>query len=468
MASHDPCNQVETNKDCDESRKRDRSRKESNASDTKSEGDANSPEHKKGRNDQYERMAIFETVNEQLAIVYGTEALSKLSSETDHYGIKKLIDCYNPICDGDIELMKKHMLDISGFGEDNVFIFKLAIKFVADDDTEIDETDIGELAEILLAAIRTRMTKYCNDCKNWYIVGRENRPKMFCTWCKVGMHDCLDACNDEKRQGIKWFCSECDEQFTKQIASQINKFRNIIFKGFEENEIHIKNSIIIKKKIEDIRRGTEKVEEVIDLEEDEETKQTKEKERKDQEEESKQEKKKVINKDKTNDKETKKCWFWLNKKCKNGEKCKYDHPTHCKDMIDTGICKDSKCKLAHPKICRSLFFEGYCSRRNCWYVHPTKITNRYVFRDNNNYHQIPNTFNNDINQQGWMNRNSEQDNQGNQRYNYEQNQNNNHRNGYTNNDRFLGEWPTPWETSRPMKMMIGKMFEEMTARIMNM
>ena len=143
---------------------------------------------------------------------------------------------------------------------------------------------------------------------------------------------------------------------------------NNIFKGFKEGDIQGKNSIReINKKIEEIRKGTDTVEEeVIDLAKDDEINQGIVEEKKDQEKEK--EKKNEDKKDDTKDKETKKkeCWFWLNRKCKYGDRCKYEHPTLCKEMMESGRCYDHRCKIPHPKICRSIFFEGYCSReQNC-------------------------------------------------------------------------------------------------------
>ena len=71
------------------------------------------------------------------------------------------------------------------------------------------------------------------------------------------------------------------------------------------------------------------------------------------------------------------CWFWKNKKCRFTTNCKHDHPEKCKEMIDTGRCKDSRCKLIHPKICRNLFYNGYCHRgESCWFTHPSKCENK--------------------------------------------------------------------------------------------
>ncbi|CAL4203620.1 unnamed protein product, partial [Meganyctiphanes norvegica] len=222
--------------------------------------------------DQNEVMATMDMVNEELAIVYATEAISKLGLETNDNDIKKLIDCYNPIID--MEMMKKHMLEASENWSEKESKYKSAIKFVVNDEKVIEETDIGELAEMLLGAIVNRTTKNCNDCRNWYMVGRENKPNIFCTWCKVGKHDCKNLNEIEKIHGLQWFCSECNELFTLRLQPLMKRstcMNKNIFKGFKESDILGKNSIEeINKKIEEIRRkGTGLVEdEIIDLAKD--------------------------------------------------------------------------------------------------------------------------------------------------------------------------------------------------------
>ena len=112
-----------------------RERIESNASDIPSEGEVNSPEPKKVRKDQSEKMNTIDMVNEELAVVYATEAISKLGIETNNTDIKILIDCYNPIID--MEMMKKHMLEASENWRDKERKYKSAIKFVVKDKKEI-------------------------------------------------------------------------------------------------------------------------------------------------------------------------------------------------------------------------------------------------------------------------------------------------------------------------------------------
>ena len=440
-----------------------------------SEGEINSPDSKKLKNDQSKVMCVIDIMNEELAIVYATEAISKLSIETNNMDTRKLIDCYNPIID--LEMMKKHILEASESWRDKERKYKTAIKFVMNDRLDIKETDIGELAGMLLAAIVNRTPTFCNDCNKWYIVGRENKPKITCSGCNAGMHDCKKYVNDiEKVHGLRWFCSQCNELFVLRMQPQMTKaVLNInIFKGFKDSNTKGNKSIReINKKIKEIRKENEKInDEVIYVENYEEIHQDKEieeQERKDHDKD-KARKKNLDKKDEEN-KETKKdCWFWSNRKCKYGDRCKYEHPTHCKKMIESGRCPDSRCKQTHPKICRSIYFEGYCNRQNCWYIHPSNMTNRFQNKEqhgynnqrrnanvnyNNNNNNNSNSNNNQFNNRNW-----------NQNNNNNYNQNNNGNDSYNTNQSFLEQWPTPWEARTQMKMM-GNMIEQM-AKFMSM
>ena len=432
----------------------------------------NSPRSKRMREEQdheEEKMITFENGDAELCLEFETKALSKLVSETKEYGIIKLIECYNQTSDGDIEEMKNSMLSISGIDEEHASVFKKTIQFVTNDENEIMETDLGELADILIASIRNRMAKYCNDCSRCYIVGREKRPRKFCNLCNVGMHDCVKDSKVEQRKGDMWFCSDCLEQFTTQIKPQMmKKYRNVIFGGFKQSDESKKSSTIINKMIKEIRgvREEEAVEVIDMVAEEEHSKTNIENETKKQDVIIKNHVVKADN-NKTNN-ENRNCQFWMTKKCKFGHQCKYEHPTRCKELMENGTCNDRHCKLVHPKICRNMLNDGYCSRKNCWFNHPTKIKNNYVFgKDNNRGHNF------DQNQNGRVGRHDSRDIQRKQSYGYQLNHQNNHMNGYhnTNNEGFLGKGPTPYEAymdpNRPMKIMLGQLFEEMTTRIMN-
>ena len=214
---------------------------------------------------------------------------------------------------------------------------------------------------------------------------------------------------------------------------------------------------------------------VIDESHENENKEKKDLEKKEEQQENRKER------EKENKKETKiECWFWKNRKCKYGDKCRNDHPEQCKPMLENGECKDDRCKLSHPKICDPIYYEGYCSRNKCWYTHPTKIVNRYTGIENG----YQGSYMNNNNQQGWnqgnMNTNSQwnlnnnnrsQSNQNDSPNNYNNRSQNNNGfsgNNNTNFDPFLGHWPTPSEANRPMKMMLGKIMEEIATRFMNM
>ena len=160
-------------------------------------------------------MLTFDELGEAARKVHDCDALNQLISETKVYGMMKLMDCFSPMYESKVEMIKSHMLDISGYGNDGISIYKQTIKFVTNDNTDINETDVGELAEILIAAIKNRMTKYSEDCFKRYIE-RGDKPKKFCIMCKVGQHDCSPENNEVMKTGYKWFCIECNEQFTKQ------------------------------------------------------------------------------------------------------------------------------------------------------------------------------------------------------------------------------------------------------------
>ena len=116
------------------------------------------------------------------------------------------------------------------------------------DISDINESDLEELADLLIASIRNRMAKYCCDCMCFYIVDREKKPRKFCSLCNVGMHDCTIESTDLTRKGDMWFCYNCHNQFSKQIKPQMmKKYRNVIFKGFKLGETDKENTDEISK-----------------------------------------------------------------------------------------------------------------------------------------------------------------------------------------------------------------------------
>merc|ERR1712081_105333 len=149
------------------------------------------------------------------------------------------------------------MLKLYKLEGQEVFL-KDAIKLVTNDPIEINESDPEELADLLIASIRNRMAKLCSDCMCYYIVDREKRPEKFCSLCNVGMHDCSIESTDSTRKGEMWYCTECHDQFTKQIKPQMmKKHRNVIFKGFKLEETDKVNNDEISKMIKEVRNDSE-------------------------------------------------------------------------------------------------------------------------------------------------------------------------------------------------------------------
>ena len=296
------------------------------------------------------------------------------------------------------------------------------------------------------------------------MIARENRPTIFCTWCRVGKHDCNQSKGLEETHGMKWFCGKCNDLFTSQIQPKMRKFKNIHFEGFDESD-----EIMNLQKLTNKEGNKELIldEEIIEINDDNEEKnKTPEKTEKEDGIVERKTEDKIPEKNATDPKKT--CWFYVNRKCRFGDRCRDEHPEQCKMMMETGKCTESRCKLTHPKICRGIYFEGYCSRRNCWYVHPTKLVNRYVFGENvnsNNYNSplhMPNANINN-NQVRWSQGNQTQNVQMNPHTNNQWNQPSNR-----NDPTFLDQWPTPWQASRSAKMMISKIVEEVTSKIMSL
>merc|ERR1712029_1216160 len=168
-------------------------------------------------------------------------------------------------------------------------------------------------------------------------------------------------------------------------------------------------------------------------------------------------------------KDKKICSYWITDKCKFGLKCKYEHPTRCREHMDWGECGKTNCEFEHPKMCRNMTKDRYCSRSNCRFNHPNKFKNRHEIRNGKhgiNYNQ---------NQRG-PKRQENQNMQGNPNTGNPAAWLNNNRDSYQcpSGTSFL-VGPTPSEAymnpNRNMNMikMLGEMFQEMSSKIiMNM
>ena len=424
-----------------DSNKRDRENEGNNEEilELNKEQDSRSPIAKKSRR-ELGRMESWKDSNADQELIKITIVINDLITKTANDQIKKLIDCYNPLIHEEIDMMMNHISSCYETWQNKEEVLKEAIRYVWPEiDVEIDEINEAEkLAEILLISIETLMPKYCKECDHHYIVKREDTPTIRCMWCKGGAHDCVDRGNKEKLKGMIWMCKVCNDTVTKQIIPKISLVKkmelvkkeiSINFEGFETR----KEKDDEKEEVEEDRPGGED----INLEVNEGNgNDNKEKEKKN---------------DESNDNK-KICWFYENRKCKFGEKCKDLHPEVCKPMAEYGKCRDSKCKLLHQKICRNYYNQGDCPRYNCWFVHPSKIRQRNPERTSTHgpQQEINNHRSNVNNANQYMRINETQ---------YD---------NMNNNANFLWNWPTPPQTSMNMQQILTRLvgtMEKVDSRI---
>ena len=389
-----------------------------------------------------EKMEIIKNVKDEQydMCVIETRVISGLIENVEEEKVRSLIECFNPIIRSSPDHIKQTMLDNSEKWEEKKNVYIGAKNYIVHGrqgegelEEQLKEKSVEDLSEILINEIENRMPKHCGRCEEWYIVKLKDTPVIHCIWCKVGMHDCLESNEIKNCIGIKWLCKTCDPVFTKHYIPKLD--RAAFFEGFEilrnldkgkNDKVEVSKSIDSEEKRDQPEDQIESIEEenkeepvMIDLEKEND-------ERNKVNEESKKKKEKEDN-------ETPKdiCWYWKNRKCRYTTNCKQDHPEHCKDMVENGLCKDSKCKLIHPKICRNLFFKGYCPRgESCWFIHPSKCPNnpQKNIMQFSTGHQNSNTNQNQT-LNSYINRNN----------NTAYNLNDNHRNA---SPPFLGMWPT--------------------------
>ena len=400
-------------------------------------------ERKRSRPDddsEEEKMEIIQDVTDENMCVVETRVISGLIESIDEENVRSLIECFNPIIRSSPDHIKQTMLECSDRWENRNNTYIGAINYIAQGRQEkssieekLEEKSLDELCEILIREIENRMPKHCGQCDEYYMVKLKDTPMLYCMWCKVGMHDCMENTNGIGNcKGIKWLCKTCDPVFTKHILPKIDPAAS--FEGFE-----IKKVLSVIEKSAESKETNKQVEKQND------------KHKKDKPDEPviivhlENESDVEVNKSSPNENEINLesninggrndnensskeiCWFWKNKKCRFTINCKKQHPEHCKDILETGLCKDSRCKLIHPKICRNIFFKGYCHRgETCWYTHPSKCQNGQ-----------PNNMTNVNNSWG-----STQDNQNKQSSINQNWVNQNQIQNFTRNSRdFLGQWP---------------------------
>merc|ERR1711915_594341 len=323
-------------------------------------------------------MRTFEERDEEYGSQLEIETLSKICNEAEDVNgeVKELIGCY--VLNGVVEEMRENMQSVGKSEEENTKFLKQAIQFVNNSKEEIEEKGIEELTSTLINSLRNKTTaEYCRDCSHWYIVGRESKPKRYCDLCDIGMHDCLDV-KEDYRKGDIWPCCDCHEVFTNGIKPQIiQKHWNKTFKGFSEDKPNKDTSVGEEMETEEKEAEEEEEEEGREIEIEEGIVL--------EQEDNKQEIRKENSDNKGSDQGRKKCYFWINSKCKFGDKCRSEHPTRCQETLENGTCsKGDNCKLEHPKICWNILRRQYCDRKFCRYTHPSKMDNRYVPGNNNN------------------------------------------------------------------------------------
>ena len=96
------------------------------------------PDTKKEKREHVKNMETFDLWGRDPVFVNNSMVVCKLIQESPHAGVKTLINCYKPMIEIDIELIKKHMLDSTRLGGEKSDVFKLAIKYVTNDNTEIN------------------------------------------------------------------------------------------------------------------------------------------------------------------------------------------------------------------------------------------------------------------------------------------------------------------------------------------
>ena len=463
------------------------------------ENTRNKEDRKRRRSDTSEsdmkKMETFKGLNSEdddTLVVIETRVISGIIENMEEGNVKSLIDCFNPLIRHSPEKIKQQMLNCSMKWTNKKEIYIGAINYIEhgrqdtrDKEKQLKDLEVDSLCEILVREVENRMPKHCKQCDDWYIVQLVDRPEIHCMWCKVGKHDCIELNKVIKDQGFKWLCEKCEPVFTEHFLQKLDQtatfegfIENIIKSGEDSENKKMKTASVTKKEINrepenDANKKVHEEEEITEIVDSSEDHKKSENDvtiipsRRENDENRNGSVSLIEDQNKNEGNNTKKeiCWFWKNKKCRFGENCKNEHPEQCKDMLETGLCKESRCKKLHPKICRNLFYRGICPRGNsCWFTHPTNCTNN----ENNNNSNHDNRRSYTSNTENTLQRTSLYGNvvveNGNQNLNQGFHP-------YQNNEDFLWKWPKPAETSMHLQQTLSRLIgtmEKVDARVENL
>ena len=176
---------------------------------------------------------------------YETETLvlSDITEIVKEKEMNEIIHKFSPVIRNFPDQIKKEMLESTVDWTERKNIFIGAIKYVIkgredepNKESELEETSIERLSEILIREIENRMPKHCRQCNMYYAVNPTDCPELHCMGCKVGMHDCTKMNLMKGRPGIKWLCETCEPMFNTHYLSKFDSLA--IFEGFETNNLH--------------------------------------------------------------------------------------------------------------------------------------------------------------------------------------------------------------------------------------
>ena len=174
-------------------------------------------------------------------------ALSRINQNIKENHIIELLDKFSPVIKDFPDQIKKEMLEFSFEWVNRKKILIESINYVRygkkdhhDNEQKLRETNIERLTEIFVIEIENRMPKFCQYCKQHYIVDISDSPEMHCMWCRVGMHDCIGLNELKNRPGFKWLCESCEPAFNIQYLAKLDPAVAIFepadsFEGFGEH-----------------------------------------------------------------------------------------------------------------------------------------------------------------------------------------------------------------------------------------